>query len=243
MNKRTAAYQIVYYEIKKRIYSESYPIGSLLPTEAELVAEFDVSRTTIRHAIDLLSQEGFVRATAGKGTMVIDYKTSQSLNGITSITETLRRKGMDVCSKSLYIDKINANEKVAGELGVDINHEVVRVQRVQMANGIPIAIMKNYVPAELVPDIEHVMTKEQSLYMCLESNYNLVIEKTYDKISARAATFTDAEILSVPMGEPLIAFARICIHAGKPVCVDHVSIVGRYYEFELSLNGKPGYSE
>ena len=238
MKRENSIYQKLYREVKNRIYSEEYPIGSLLPTENEFVIEFGASRTTVRHALQMLEDEGFVHAIAGRGTEVIDFKTSQSLNRVSSITETLRNRGIDVYSRSIYIDIICADSKLANELGVEEKTLVFRIQRVQNANEVSIAIMKNYIPVEMVPKFDKVMTGDKSLYMCLEKEYGIVIEKARDKISARAATFMDAEILGVPVGEPLIAFARICYNSNKPVCVDHVSIVGKYYEFELSLTGR-----
>ena len=172
---------MVYSELKQKILDGEYAIGSFLPTEAEFIETLGVSRTTLRRALEMLSREGFLRSTAGRGTEVMDFRTRQSLNTITSISETLQRKGMQVRSKSLYL--------------------------------------------------------------FIERQYGITIEKALDRISARAASFTDAEILSVPVGEPLIAFARICYSLGRPICADHVSIVGKYYEFELTLSGRTSYQE
>lgn len=243
MVKHPPAYQMVYSELKQKILDGEYAIGSFLPTEAEFIETLGVSRTTLRRALEMLSREGFLRSTAGRGTEVMDFRTRQSLNTITSISETLQRKGMQVRSKSLYIDQIQADAKLASELAVAEGTEITRVQRIQLANEIPVAIMKNYLIAALVPDMAKRMTIDQSLYLFMERQYGITIEKALDRISARAASFTDAEILGVPVGEPLIAFARICYSLGRPVCADHVSIVGKYYEFELTLSGRTSYQE
>ena len=233
MSRQITEYQKVYLELKSRIQDGDYAIGTFLPTEADLMREYSVSRTTVRKALDLLSREGFIRATAGKGTQVIDFKTSQSLNAVTSVSETLRRQGHVVLSKSLYIDRISAGERLSQELQIAEGSTVVRIQRVQLSDGVPVAIMKNYIPDEMVPGIEKEMAPNKSLYIFIESNYGIQIDSTFDKITARSASFTDAEILEVPVGEPLIALARVCMMRGRPVCADHVSIVGKYYEFVL----------
>ncbi len=238
MSKKTAAYQIVYSEMKRRILTGDYGIGSLLPTENKSMQEFGVSRTTIRRAMEMLSHEGFVRSTAGKGTEVINFKTRQSLNAVSSLSETLRRKGKQVRSKSLYIDEAPADEGFAESLQLEPSAMVTRFQRIQLSDEVPVAYMKNYIPSELIPDAAQHMTADQSLYIFLETRYGILIDKACDRITARVATFTEAQILNIPVGEALIELSRICYMNGKPVCLDQVSIVGKYYEFEIVLSGR-----
>jgi len=81
---------------KKKIKEGYYLPGVLLPTEQELEQQYSVSRTTIRKTIGLLTNEGYLRVKQGRGTEVLDFSTTQKLNHITSVTETLVEKGYDV---------------------------------------------------------------------------------------------------------------------------------------------------
>lgn len=93
---RIPAYRAVYFSIKRAIQEGSYKPGDLLPCEADLENIYSVSRTTIRKAISILTSEGYLDVKQGRGTIVLDTSTTQRLNSITSITETLIKRGHKV---------------------------------------------------------------------------------------------------------------------------------------------------
>ena len=80
----------IYDKLKSAIKGGTYPPGSFLPTEQELETLYQVSRTTIRKAVKLLSDEGILSVRQGCGTMVMDIRTTQNYNQVTSVTESLR---------------------------------------------------------------------------------------------------------------------------------------------------------
>ena len=86
---RIPAYKQMYTSLKKDIKEGKYKPGTFLPTESEMETAYHVSRTTVRKAIGLLTNEGYLSVTQGRGTQVQDISTSQRLNKITSFTETL----------------------------------------------------------------------------------------------------------------------------------------------------------
>ena len=238
MGKRVPAYAKVYTEIKKMILDETYPIGSMVPSEPDLCDLFDVSRTTLRKAMKLLEQEGFVEIQQGRGTEVLDYKTTQRLNHVTSFSETLKKKGYTVQSKSMYIDMIVPPYNVLENLNLAPETEVVRIQRIQMANEKPIAIMTNYIPPEIVPGIMSDSGKFVSLYNHLEKKYGIVITSARDNIYAKAADFLESELLQIPIGSPLLVDRRTTYSMGKPIeCVIMVVDAARY-DFSIYLVGR-----
>lgn len=232
------AYMIMHDLLKKDIQKGTYLVGELLPTEAELEQIFKVSRTTVRRAVELLAKEGLVEIKQGRGTMVLDYRTHQDMNMVTSVSESLKRRGYAISTKSMYIDKISASELLAKELQVPIGTALARVQRIQLADNKPIVIMKNYIPYDLVLGIEQYTNQFTALYQFLENQYQIKISGAKDKIYAKSADFTEAEILCVSTGTALLCIHRICYQQEKPVCVDQVSILGDQYELEISMQGR-----
>lgn len=232
------AYMIMYNSLKEDIKKGVYPVGDLLPIEAELENLFSVSRTTVRRAMELLAREGFVEVRQGRGTTVLDFKTKQNLNQVTSVTESLRRKGYVVRTKSMYIDTVYATFQLAEELKINQGDLLARVQRIQLADDKPIAIMENYIPYDLVPNIEEYTNQFSALYQFLEEKFNIQINAAKDKIYAKNADFTDGEMLGVKPGTALLCIHRICFNEEKPICVDIVSIIGNQYELENSMNGR-----
>jgi GntR family transcriptional regulator len=228
----------MYTELKKSIVNGLYVVGELLPTESELEKQFGVSRTTVRRAMELLAKDGIVEIKQGRGTMVLDYKTKQDLNKVTSVSESLKRRGYDVTTKSMYIDIVKASAGIAKELDIKQGDPVARIQRIQLADSRPVTIMKNYIPYNLVEGIELQINKFSALYQFIEDRYGISIDGANDKIYSRAAEFAESEMLNVQVGTPLLCIDRVCFSNDKPVCVDNVAIVGDCYELEISMSGR-----
>ncbi len=235
---KSTAYEAVYQTLKKWILDEKYKAGDLLPPEPALDKMLRVSRTTVRRAVDMLSREGLVRAQQGFGTVVLDYKTMQNLNTITSFTETLLKRGYEVSLKSISIDKSEASETVAAKLMIPAGSTVARIQRVSCASGVPIAIIKNYIPYDLVPGIEERRNEILSLYKFLAEQYMFAFEMSRDRIYAKAAEFEQACLLDVAAGFPLLCSERVCFSRSTPVIYDKLIIRSDMYEFDISLYGK-----
>lgn len=232
------AYRELYQKIKDDIEKGAYSSGSFIPTEPELEQIFDVSRTTVRKAMKLLSDENLVEIKQGRGTMVLDNKTPQSFNGVTSVTESLRKHGYEVATKSRYIDIIQPPEEIASQLSLSPGEPVVRVQRVQTADGIPVCIMVNHIPERLVPGMDN-SSEFIGLYSFLEDRYNIEICSTSDTISAAACDFTESQILGVPTGTPILIVERVCYnHNKEPVCVDKVRVLANKYKVKITTEGR-----
>lgn len=237
MNK-SPAYVRVYNTLKTLILEEEYKTGQVLPTEPMLEKQFGVSRTTVRKAIGMLSQEGYVRAMQGRGTEVLNYNAQQNLNTLTSLSETLTSMGYSVYTRSMQIDRVAATERLASELQIEVGTPVVRIKRLQMADESPIAIMHNYILPAFVPHIELFNNRFTRFYAFLEDQYNIHLDGAKDSISARSASFEEAEMLSVAVGSALLCLNRVCFVNGEPVCADHIRIVGGRYAFEIALKGR-----
>ncbi|WP_235839255.1 GntR family transcriptional regulator [Clostridium sp. Marseille-P2415] len=236
--RKIPAYMVIHDLIKKKIQDGTYPVSELLPTEPELEKIYNVSRTTIRSAMEMLKEEGLVEIKQGRGTMVLDQRTIQDLNKVTSVTESLKRRGFDVRTKSMYIDIIHAGEQLLNELDLKSGDLIARIQRIQLINEKPIAIMKNYIPHQLVPDLEQFTNKFSGLYEFLEEHYHLEIDSANDKIFAKSADFAESEMLGVKPGTALLCIRRICYKEKEAICVDDVRILGDQYELMISMNGR-----
>lgn len=232
------AYRSMYEVLKREILEGEMAIGSSIPSESDLERRFDVSRTTVRRAVDLLTREGYVRPKQGRGTEVLDYKTSQNLNIVTSVSETLKLKGFSVRPKIMHIDIIPVSPNIAEDLEINKSDLVVCVHRIQLADETPIAIMKNYIPAYIVPGIENQAKSIDSLYKYLDERYNISIESAVDRISARNADSDEAEMLEIPVGTALIYMRRVCYSNTRPVCSDRTSIIGNKYELLINMFGR-----
>lgn len=234
-------YIIIYDKLKSAIKGGTYPPGSFLPTEQELETLYQVSRTTIRRAVKLLSDEGILSVRQGCGTMVMDIRTTQNYNQVTSVTESLRKRGYDVTTGSMMIDVIPASRDIAADLFIPEGTPVARIQRLQLADGRPVTLMENYIEYAKVPGIEQHSGHFVALYQFLEETYGLIIDATRDRISAKSADFLEARVLEIEPKTALLVIRRISYYQDKPVSIDHVRIIGSQYEAEISGKGRSKY--
>jgi len=239
MERTIPRYLWVHNSLKNQIEIGELKVGDNLPPEPELQKTFRVSRTTVRRAVEMLEQAGFVYIRQGKGTEILDFKATQKLQYITSFSETLREKGLIVSQADIRVELAPAPRHVAEELKMDAAAPVVRIDRVTLANGAPIALMTNYLVPELAPGIEKRISGMDSLYSFLESEYRVLIEAATDFISARQSTAEEARRLQVPRGATLLVVRRVTHSEGRPVEVAILLIIAERYEYCVHTRDRP----
>ncbi len=239
--KRLPQYLRVYEVLRRRIEDHEYPVGSFLPPEPELGRLLAVSRTTVRKAIEMLIDDGFVVVRRGRGTEILDFRAIQKLHFVTSFSETLREQGFQVSYRDVRVSATAATPSLSEDLEVPQGSPLVLVHRLALANGKPIALMDNYLVPELAPGIEAKAERIQSLYAFLEGEYGLVIEAATDFISARTATRGECRLLKIPAGSSLLVVRRITHARGRPVEMAELHIVASRYEYSVRTVQRPGH--
>lgn len=235
---RIPAYRrsLLFYQTRNQ--EGSYKPGDLLPCEADLENIYSVSRTTIRKAISILTSEGYLDVKQGRGTIVLDTSTTQRLNSIISITETLIKRGHKVTTGGTSIEIVDARPAVASALDVPVGTEVYLVQRVQYADGVPIAIIKNYLKTNELPGLQAKAGSLVGLYNLLEKDYNIILTNATEYISAISADFTESQILRIPLNSPLLLVRRISCTEQGPIEYASIKIVADKYEYSVYLEGR-----
>jgi len=147
-------------------------VGARIPSERDLAAEWGVARMTIRRAVDSLISEGLLERRHGSGTYVTPQPCVRLL-GLTSFTDDMRERGMVASSKLLAFGRGPANEKLATQLQVRADEEVVSFTRLRLADDTPMAVETVWITARLVPGLtgDHLAG---SLYSLLAARYNIV---------------------------------------------------------------------
>jgi len=206
--------------------------------EGKLEKIYQVSRTTVRNAVKMLVQEGLVEVRQGSGTRVLNHKAIQNYNKVTSVTESLMKKGYRVTTSDMMIDIISADKQLADELEIPEGTSVARIQRLQLADEEPVTLMENYIEYAKVPGIEAYENQFVALYQFLEEKFGLQIDETRDRISAKSATFMEAQVLKTEPKDALLVVHRVTYWQNRPVSIDHVRIIGSKYEVEISGKGR-----
>jgi GntR family transcriptional regulator len=233
----------VYSVLRKQILDGVFKPGKLIPAEPELERLFGVSRTTVRRAVGLLIDERFVQARQGRGTIVLDMKTVQVLNHVTSFTETLRNRGIEVSTRDTSIDRLLPPPHVSNALRIDEKTQVVKIQRTRLVDDKPIAFMINYLVEDLVPFIEREAKNFNSLYRLLEEKYGIVITSSMEHIGARSARGLEAELLQVTEDTPLLVSRRTTYSGERPIEYVVTIVIAEKYEYCFYSKGRPRAGE
>jgi GntR family transcriptional regulator len=231
----------LYYRIKQdllaAIEAGQLQPGARMPSERELTERYGVSRMTVRHAIGHLEQEGLVRRVQGKGSFVAPPKVEQTLVGLTSFTEEMKRRGLTPSSQVLGIELIKS-ERVAEQLYLPAEAPLYAVERLRLAGGEPMEHERLYLPARLVPGLpERDLTG--SLYELLRRQYGIRLQKALQTLEAVLADEAEAALLAVPVGSPLLAITRVAYATnGEAVEYSRALYRGDRYKFTVSLSRK-----
>lgn len=208
--------------------------GEALPSERDLAARVDMSRVTVRKAVQHLVREGLLVQRHGSGTYVAQHpnRVEQSLSQLTSFAEDMARRGMAV--KSVWLDRglylPSPEETVA--LGLGSGDSVARVARLRISGETPIAIERASISANLLPDPENVGT---SLYAHLDKSGNRPV-RAIQRIRAVSLGDEDATLLEVAPGVASLHIERTSyLASGRVVEFTRSVYRGDTYDFVAEL--------
>ncbi|WP_342432974.1 GntR family transcriptional regulator [Neobacillus sp. FSL H8-0543] len=224
--------------LKQQIESGILMEEAAIPSEREFAETFQISRMTVRQAINNLVLEGYLKRQKGRGTFVNKIKIEQELQGMTSFTEDMVSRGMQPSSKLLSFQIHPADKKTAQELQITPNDLVYTIKRIRLADGVPMALETAYIPVNLVPGLTEG-NSNQSLYQYIEENLSLSISEASQEIEASIATIKEAKSLAIEPGEPILLIVRISYLAnGTPFELVKSSFRADRYRFTHKMKRK-----
>ncbi|CAL9394116.1 GntR family transcriptional regulator [Streptomyces sp. enrichment culture] len=198
-----------YYRIKQRLLrmTEERSPGAPMPAERLLAVEFRTSRTTVRKALQELVSEGRLDRIQGKGTFVARPKVYRTLQ-LTSYTEDMRAQGLHPASEVLDLGYVPADEDLAALLEVDRGDRVLRIERLRLAGGEPMAIEATHLSARRFPHLRRHLSRSASLYSTLSEVYGVRLAVADETIETSPATPREAGLLGTDVGLPMLLLSR-----------------------------------
>jgi len=199
----------VYDLLKGLILRNEWKVGEMIPAELELIEHYGVSRIVVRQVLNRLVNEGLIYRQQGRGTFVAKTTLEQGLTRIISFTEDMRARGLVPGTKIYYSGLMPATEEIAERLNIKPGEELVRLERLRLANGEPMSIeeshlVHSYFPGILADDYSKFPLREK-----LEQRYGMRIVRALQTIRAVAASPHHAQILSIPNRSPLLFIERV----------------------------------
>lgn len=190
--------------LRQQILGRQLPPHAQLPSERELCQQYGVSRITVRQALGELTHEGLIYTTVGKGTYAAGPRLLEELQGLSSFTEDARRRGMTASSRVLEAAIVPADDRLAGLLGVPRGAEVVKLRRLRLTNGAPLAIQLTWLPHHLCPGLLAYDLASHSLFDVLRREYRLRLARAETSIEAALAGPEETSLLQLPTPAALL---------------------------------------
>ncbi|WP_440897687.1 GntR family transcriptional regulator [Amphibacillus sp. Q70] len=177
-----------------------------IPSENSLIEMFNVSRTTVRKALDELTAEGVLYKKQGIGTFVKFIKNNHKLGDYTGFTQKMKKMGCEIQYNLISKEVMNANNAIASRLKLNQDEKVFHIERIGIRDGVPLNLTYSYIPYEKVKGIEDYDFAKASLYQVLKKVFNIEIVRTTKDIEAIATDYNIAKKLEIAEGWPVLRF-------------------------------------
>jgi GntR family transcriptional regulator len=192
--------------LEAAIRSGALPVGTRLDNEVQLAQELGLSRPTVRAAFLYLADKGMVTRKRGYGTVVSREKISREVE-LTSLFDDLSLAGKVPSTKVLRNEVGSASDIVAEALELSEGALVICLERLRFADGEPIALMHNFLPAATV-HLGDEMLGGHGLYELLRAS-GIRLASATQRMSAKNASASEARLLDEPRGAALLTMERV----------------------------------
>lgn len=231
----------LWYQVKQDIL-ESITTGSLKPgdellAEAELERKYDLSRYTIRQALQELTREGWLRRGRGRRSMVTEAKTPLSMTWqLVGFIEDMQSRGHSVRARILSQSLELPPSDVVLDLNMRPNKQVVLIHRICTVDEGPFCVDCISVRHDLCPDLLEHDLEDKCLYSFLADEYGISVDRTKRTLKMAFADGILAEALGMELGNPVFLIRDVAYTAeNRPILVSKTFIKNKS-EFVFDLH-------
>jgi GntR family transcriptional regulator len=226
--------------LRARIVARDLGPGGALAGELDLAREYGTSRVTVRRALDLLRQEGLVTSRRGAGWFAAVDPVRQPLGRVTTVEAAVEAAGARPGRRILGFGFVDAPPAVADALHVPRTADVLRVERVNLADDEPFALVTVWVRADVGADVSRADVERSPFYDLLPLR-GLELGSVHQTITAELATPDAARLLACAPGDPLLLCRRVTHDAaGAPTLVSEHRYPADRTTFEIEFSLRTG---
>ncbi len=195
-------------QLRTRLANGHVGTGGALPSEAELGDEHGVSRVTVRRALEVLRSEGLVTSRRGSGWFAAADPVRQSLGRVTTVEAALEAAGARPTRRVLEFAFEPAGTDVARALSLGPSDEVLRVKRLNLADGEPFALVTVWLPGALGALLSRDEVEAETFYDLLPLR-GVQLGRAVQQIGADLARSDDARHLGIDLRAPVLTARRV----------------------------------
>lgn len=224
-NSPVPLYKQLYSQLRDAIEGGEFETGRRLPSERQLAAEYGVSRLTTRRALDLLQQNGYVRAYRGRGSFVA-HSPHTALEPVPAqgFREATRRQGLTARSRVLSQSVVRVSGDVARYLQIRDLQPAIKLRRLRLVDDTPIALDTAYLSYPLCAPLLQVDLERCSLYRSLEEEVKITLAYAYQTLRRTLGQSNDLRLLGLKPPATLVQLRRQT-YDGNGQVVEYVEVL------------------
>lgn len=215
-------------ELRANLGAGRYDSG--FPTERELVETYGVSRNTVREAVRRLGAEGLVERRRGRGTLVRRAELEQPLGALYSLFRAVESQGVEQVSRVRALE-VTTDATVALRLELDPGADLVYLERLRLADDVPLALDRSWLPAELTRQLLEVDFSHTSLYEELARRCGLGRLGGEERIRPIVPSASTRALLQIEPGVATFVVERLARSIERPVEYRETTVRGDRYSF------------
>ncbi len=205
---RMPRYRKLYEILRKHIVEGVYQEGDLLPSENELCKVYNLTRPTVRHALDALVHDGYIKKQQGKGSIVHQLPKGVGILSIAGTTSALGSRNLETriivkprvqAWPDPFMFRLGEEEKESG---------CIYMERLRLFNKDPIFYDINFIPNINMPRFTSRNFENRSLFDILRQHYRIRIKGGEQKLRAIGSGKKISRYLNLPVGDPVLHLER-----------------------------------
>ena len=223
-------------ELRAQIISGAWQPNDALPSERDLMAQYGVSRITVRQALGDLQKESLIFKLAGKGAYVSHARPFQELGRLQGFAEAMEARGHETWNRVLAIEHGPASELVASRLALPAGAPVTRIERVRYLDRQPVSLDITWVPRAIGDRLAGEALATRDVFQILENDCATPLGHADLVIDAGLADANLGEALEIAPGAPVLRIERLTHDAtGRPIDYEHLCCRSDNFQYRLRI--------
>lgn len=207
-----------------------------IPSEREICEIYDVSRTTVRQAMDELEKEGYIYKIHGKGTFVSPKRMNQDLSAFYSFTEEMKKLGKQPSSEVTGFEVVQAGEHISDMFKIGNEDLLYKISRIRKADGIHMMYETTYIPYDRFKGITREKLENKPLYDILSKEYNVRISSAEEYFRPILTNKIESVYLDIKEGSPSLKIERFTYEKGEVIEYTVSVARGDKFKYRVRLN-------
>lgn len=222
----------IFLELEQGILNGEYQPGTLLPSESQLVEKYAVSRETIRKALNLLINAGYIQKKQGKGSIVLNIrKFDLPISGVISYKELQEAQQIHSVTKVVELQETSVDSSLATLTGWKQGAAVWRLVRQREIDGETVIIDSDYLLKEIVVDLPEERAAD-SIYDYFENELGLAISYAQKEITIEPVTEKDQQLMDT-QGDSHVVVVRSVVNLEDTRCFEYTESRHRLDRFKF----------